>query len=130
MHIILLRHPAKLVHLEYANLDNVVLISPKSFKKDNDEFFYENHNRPNEVYVDQWNLKKLVTVMREISLKHSIDSVSTLAEEDIEMVALLREFFLNTKSALMTDFLFRDKYVMRSFLNGLLAQPDFSLIES
>ncbi|KID42349.1 hypothetical protein LfDm3_0278 [Fructilactobacillus fructivorans] len=46
------------------------------------------------------------------------------------MVALLREFFLNTKSALMTDFLFRDKYVMRSFLNGLLAQPDFSLIES
>ncbi|MCP1275765.1 ATP-grasp domain-containing protein [Leuconostoc citreum] len=129
MNIIVFRHPALENYLPKENLDQITIITPAKFEETYKIFYSEYSIKPKIYFLEDWRLPAMITVLNEINLTYKIEKISTLAEEDIEEVALLREFYTKQSSQLLTDLLFRDKYYMRSFLQNIVRQPKFRLIE-
>lgn len=129
MNIIIFRHPALENYVPKENLNQITIITPAEFKDSYNVFYSEYSTKPKIYFLEDWRLPSMITVLNEINLTYNIKKISTLAEEDIEEVALLREFYTKQSSQLLTDLLFRDKYYMRSFLQDVICQPKFRLIE-
>lgn len=129
MNIIIFRHPALGNYVPKTNLHQVIILTLAKFQESY-EVFYNNYSiKPKIYFLEDWRLPSMIQILNEINLTADINKISTLAEEDIEEVALLREFYTKQSSQLLTDLLFRDKYYMRSFLQNIVSQPNFRLLE-
>ena len=84
----------------------------------------------NVVYLDDFILPEFVKILRDISKRFRITKIITLCEEDVLFCGLLNDYFLNKNTYTMSNIAFKDKYVMRSLLIGIVKQPYFRLINS
>jgi|GEM_PF-1673507 len=82
------------------------------------------------LFTKDFSLPTLIRLCRELCLKYDIESINTICEEDMQWVGFLNDYFFRQDSKFFENTIFRDKYVMRSVLDGIVPQPQFSLIES
>lgn len=54
----------------------------------------------------------------------NIEDIFTLQEEIMDWVGVLKSIFVSSKTG-VSDILFKDKYYMRSVVNGIVPEPDF-----
>lgn len=130
MKIVIFRYSAETIGLKYLQSSNTAYITTINQKKKNNDYFNKNEEMPFMIYLDNLTLPEVIKTIQKIKFKEEIESIITLGEDDIDWVGMLEDYFVRGKSEYLINTMFKDKYVMRSFLNGIVAQPDFMLIQS
>lgn len=106
-----------------------ILIQPSSLKDKFDDLLIKNNFYKCDIlYIDDYVLPEIVRVVRKLSKKYNIESITTLCEEDMTVAGLLNDYFVSGNSVSSSNISFKDKYVMRSFLIDIVKQPYFRLI--
>ncbi|AVK62373.1 hypothetical protein C5Z25_11665 [Lactobacillus sp. CBA3605] len=78
-------------------------------------------------FLTDFQLATVFKKVKEIDVFSKITEITTLAEEDIQWVGFLNDFFTrNTQTAFLVDTCFKDKYYMRTVLQDVIYQPIFS----
>lgn len=129
MHLIFFRYGPRAVMLNYANKNNVLIVTSEGQKKKYESFEQEGYELPEIVFLEDFVLPEAVKFTRKLMRERKIDSITTLSEEDMDWVGLLADHFLN-QSQYVSNSLFKDKYYMRSFLMDVVEQPYFRAIKS
>ena len=122
MNLVFFRYNPRVIDLDFIADSNVIIIAPESQSAKYEDY---NLNVP-VVFISDYTLAGSVRMIREKFINQKIQSISTLAEDDMDWVGLLSDFFTGNFSASLHGKLFKDKYVMRSFLQGIVEQPVFS----
>ena len=130
MHIVLFRYSARVVRLEYLYKKNVVIIAPESQKKKYEAYLDEGYHLPKVIFLEDFILPNIILEIRKISQNTEIESITTLSEEDMDVVGFLNDHFVEKNTHSVSNLLYKDKYFMRSFLVGVVNQPYFRLLES
>ena len=106
-----------------------ILIQPSSLKDKFDDLLIKNNFYKCDIlYIDDYVLPEIVRVVRKLSKKYNIESITTLCEEDMTVAGLLNDYFVSRNSVSSSNISFKDKYVMRSYLIDIVKQPYFRLI--
>lgn len=130
MHIVLFRYSARVVKLEFLSNKNVVVLAPEAQKQKYDTYLSEGHSLPNVIFLKDFILPNIILEIRKINQNNIIESITTLSEEDIDIAGILNDHFVCKNTKAVSNLLFKDKYYMRSFLTGIVKQPNFRLLES
>ncbi|WP_373660634.1 acetyl-CoA carboxylase biotin carboxylase subunit family protein [Streptococcus sp. E24BD] len=130
MHIVLFRYSARVAKLDYLYGKDVIIISPENQKQKYDDYSNEGHQLPKVIFLEDFTLPNIVLEVRRISKSTKIDSITTLSEEDMDIAGFLNDHFVESNTSSLSNLLFKDKYLMRSFLVGVVNQPYFRLLES
>lgn len=130
MDIIIFRYSPRVVMLNNLKKNNTIVIAPEIQKEKYNKFLSQGYKLGNVLFKEDFILPEIIREIRKIQIHHTINSITTLTEEDIVWVALLNDFFTNKKSTYLSNTLFKDKYFMRSFLIDEVNQPYFRLISS
>ncbi|MFS1218749.1 carboxylate--amine ligase [Enterococcus lactis] len=130
MHIILNRYSARIFKLNYVCDKNAVVLVPSHQKEKYDTFLKEGNCLPKVIFIDDYTFPSLVLEIRKIDQTENIESITTLSEEDIDWAGYLSDHFVEKNTKSISNLLFKDKYFMRSFLQGVVEQPKFRLLES
>lgn len=130
MHIILFRYSARVVMLNHLFETNSIVIAPKSQEQKYITFEEEGNPLPNVIFIEDYTLPNIVLELRKIKKSETIESITTLSEEDMDWVGLLHDHFVTGNSRFVSNSLFKDKYLMRSLLIDEVKQPYFRLLES
>lgn len=126
MDIIIFRYNPKVISLENAEQQSLLIIAPSQQRK-NYEALGLYHNV---IYLDDFTLPTFFQTLRKLQQQNQITSITTLAEEDIDWVGLLADHFVNHNSLYASHSFFRDKYLMRCALIDIVNQPPFRLLAS
>lgn len=78
----------------------------------------------NVLYVKNINFKEVFRALKHID-PSNIEDIFTLDEECMDWVGVLKSIFIPTASS-SSNFLFKDKYFMRSVLQGSIDEPNFT----
>ena len=78
----------------------------------------------NVLYVKNINFKEVFRALQHID-PSNIEDIFTLDEECMDWVGVLKSIFIPTASS-SSNFLFKDKYFMRSVLQGSIDEPNFT----
>ncbi|HGQ8312017.1 TPA: carboxylate--amine ligase, partial [Streptococcus pneumoniae] len=130
MHIVLFRYSARVVKLKYLYNRNVVIIAPEVQRKKYEDYLAEGNNLPKVIFLEDFILPNIILEIRRISQNTEVESITTLSEEDMDIVGFLNDHFVEKNTHSVSNLLFKDKYFMRSFLVGVVNQPYFRLLES
>ncbi|HGY9747195.1 TPA: acetyl-CoA carboxylase biotin carboxylase subunit family protein [Streptococcus pneumoniae] len=130
MHIVLFRYSARVVKLKYLYNRNVVIIAPEVQRKKYEDYPAEGNNLPKVIFLEDFILPNIILEIRRISQNTEVESITTLSEEDMDIVGFLNDHFVEKNTHSVSNLLFKDKYFMRSFLVGVVNQPYFRLLES
>ncbi|EOL43662.1 hypothetical protein [Enterococcus caccae] len=132
MNIILYRYSPWISKLNFLNYDNSILFVPIKQKDAYEKYAIQFEQFPRIEYFKEFTLKEFVKVIDYLIKEEAlvINSITTQCEEDIIDAGLLNDFYKSEYSEGFINTCFRDKYVMRSFLQGVIEQPDFQLISS
>lgn len=98
---------------------NITYIVPES-KLDSYKAF------SNVIYLTDINFKEVYLALKKCDLSN-IEDIFTLDEECMDWVGILKSIFIPTASV-SSNFLFKDKYFMRSALQGVIEEPDFEYL--
>lgn len=128
MKIVLFRYSPYAIMPNYID-DDTILLVPKSVESKYCNFAKDGYRLPQIEYIDDFVLPEIVRLIRNLSKKNRITSISTLSEEDMGWVGLLADYFVNNLTTYGSNTLFKDKYYMRSFLIDIVNQPYFRLIK-
>mgnify|MGYP001003983828 CR=1 FL=1 len=133
MYIIINRYSPRSIQLKEISAKRIkdcIVIAPIHFQKKYEDLEDEIKNDLTVIYLDDFVLPKMVQTLRDISKKFQIIKIVTLCEEDVFICGILNDYFLNKNTSSMSSIAFKDKYVMRSLLTGIIKQPYFRLINS
>lgn len=75
--------------------------------------------------VESITLKSCFLELQKIELEYHIEKVFTLDESIMDWCGILNDYFTNSRSQSLQNALFKDKYFMRVFLQGIVDQPNF-----
>lgn len=128
INVIIFRYSPRVVLLDLLDKEKSIIIAPSDQREKYDRYIEEGFVLPQIKFVDDFSFVTWVQEIREIKKKFEINSVTTLSEEDIQLVGMLQDYFVEGKSEYLVSTMFKDKYIMRSFLKGVVDQPDFKLI--
>ncbi|HEV1273861.1 TPA: carboxylate--amine ligase, partial [Streptococcus pneumoniae] len=123
MHIVLFRYSARVVKLKYLYNRNVVIIAPEVQRKKYEDYLAEGNNLPKVIFLEDFILPNIILEIRRISQNTEVESITTLSEEDMDIVGFLNDHFVEKNTHSVSNLLFKDKYFMRSFLVGVVNQP-------
>ena len=133
MYIIINRYSPRFIQLKEISstkIKDCIILAPIQFQKKYEDLEEEINAGINVVYLDDFILPEFVKILRDISKRFRITKIITLCEEDVLFCGLLNDYFLNKNTYTMSNIAFKDKYVMRSLLIGIVKQPYFRLINS
>ena len=85
---------------------------------------------PKIIYLEDYTLPKMISIIRESIDVDSIEEVLTLDEHYMWHAGFLNDYFKKKNSSYLVNSLFQDKYLMRSVLFEIVPQPMFRLIET
>lgn len=129
--IVLFRYSPSTMMINYANLEDTIVITPDYNEEKYTVFTKEwGFQVPTVIYLKNFTLKNIFLEIKKISEENVINQILTLSEEDIEIAGLLNTFFTEKNKKLLSSFLFKDKYYMRCFLQDSVNQPQFEILES
>ncbi|HGS1382775.1 TPA: carboxylate--amine ligase, partial [Streptococcus pneumoniae] len=100
MHIVLFRYSARVVKLKYLYNRNVVIIAPEVQRKKYEDYLAEGNNLPKVIFLEDFILPNIILEIRRISQNTEVESITTLSEEDMDIVGFLNDHFVekNTHS--------------------------------
>lgn len=75
--------------------------------------------------VERITLKACFLELKKIALECQIEKIFTLDESVMDWCGLLNDYFTKACSQSLQNALFKDKYFMRVFLQGIVDQPNF-----
>ncbi len=130
MKIILNKYPAILFRLNYIYDEKVILIAPSNKAKKFDDSLKNGEHKAKIIFLEDYTLPNLVSSIRNISKEVEIESIITLCEEYIEWAGSLNDHFVEKNTVAVSNVMFKDKFIMRSFLQDVVKQPYFRLLES
>jgi len=127
MNIVLFRYSPRVVELKYLDPKNAIIVAPKSLKEKYDIY---DGLEVKVVFLEEYTLPEIIKYIAQLKKDIDIESITTLSEEDMDWVGFLEDFFLGKKSTFVVNTLFKDKYYMRSVLEGCtdIPQPKFELV--
>ena len=131
MDIIINRYSPRMIQVNdipKEKLQNCIFLTPEHFKYKYELFETQYQIKINSVFLDDFVLPEFVNAIRKISQTEKIDKIITLCEEDVLFCGILNDYFINKSSCALSNIAFKDKYVMRSLLYGVIDQPYFRLI--
>lgn len=128
MNIIIFRYSPRVVMMNHIQEDSVV-IAPETQREKYKDFEAQGFHVKNVNFISDFTLPEIIRFIRKISYTHSIESITTLSEEDMDWVGLLHDHFVLGNSSFASNTLFKDKYYMRAFLIDQVNQPKFRLVE-
>lgn len=127
MKIIIFRYSPNVLKLEYLKDEEVLIIAPESQKE---KYLQVENSRLNVTFLMDYTLPYIIRELRKIQEDDFIESITTLSEDDMDWVGLLHDYFVKKGSSFCSNSLFRDKYLMRSFLIDQVPQPKFRLLRN
>lgn len=127
VNVVLFRHSPRPVELWHLNNRDVLILSHESSRARYNSGPVVDESKVR--FLEDFEAPTLFRAIRDIAQKHTILSVSTLAEEDMATAGLLEEFFVTGVSEYVAGTLFKDKLFMRSALDGKVPQPEFRGLE-
>ncbi|HFU3817555.1 TPA: carboxylate--amine ligase [Streptococcus suis] len=130
MHVVLNRYSSRIFRLNYLFNKEAVALVPLQIKEKYDLAVTEGDLLPEVIFIEDYTLPSLVSEIRKLSKNNNIESVTTLCEEDVDWAGFLNDHFAKKNTTSVSNLLFKDKYLMRSFLYGIVNQPYFRLLES
>lgn len=101
---------------------NLMVIVPAFRKKIYIEIGFDEKNVR---VVRNMTIKACFVELQKIEKENDIEKVFTLDESIMDWCGLLNDFFTKVCSQSLQNALFKDKYLMRVFLQGAVNQPDF-----
>ncbi|WP_185409771.1 hypothetical protein [Listeria grandensis] len=104
-----------------------VIIVPMEMKS-----FYKEYNQKSIYYIDKFEYHLIISVIQDLMKNSVIEQFIVLSEPDVEFGGFLNDYFgaNETGQGLANATLYRNKYIMRSVLNGKVKQPKFSIVDS
>lgn len=130
MHIVLNIYSSRIFRLNYLFDKEAIALVPLQIKDKYDLALTEGDMLPEVIFIEDYTLPSLISEIRKLSKKNKIESVTTLCEEDVDWAGFLNDHFAKKNTTSVSNLLFKDKYLMRSFLHGIVEQPYFRLLES
>lgn len=130
MQIILNKYPSVLFRLDYIYDEQYIIIAPSKKAKKFEDALKSGERVAQIVFLNDYTFPNLVSKIREISETVEIESIFTLCEEYIDWAGYLNDHFVERNSVAVSNVMFKDKFFMRSFLQGIVEQPYFRLLES
>lgn len=126
MQIIFFRYSPRVVELKYVAKD-ALIIAPKALKAKYDAYA---DLQAKVIFLEDYTLPEFIKCLKRLEKKVTIESITTLSEEDMDQVGFLADLFLHRKTTFGVNTLFKDKYYMRSVLAGCtdILQPKFELV--
>lgn len=106
--------------IKLPNSKNITYVVPKSKSE-----YYKTFS--NVLYVTTVNFKEVYHALKNVDLSN-IEDVFTLDEECMDWVGVLKSILIPIANS-NSNFLFKDKYFMRSVLQNVVAQPEFTNLD-
>lgn len=129
MEIVIFRYSPLTIELYKLKRERII-IAPESQKK-NYEAMKSTYGFDFSVYfVVEMNLQNVIKILDDINKKSKIVKITSLSEEDLDWVGLLNDTYAEVNSSFSNNSLFKNKYYMRSFLQGIVMQPSFIMPET
>lgn len=126
MKAIIYRHSPKNMKIDAIN-QKCIFVTQKKYEKLAQELL------PKSSIIIGCEILSLKDAYRELKkLKENtlIESVTTLSEEDMEWVGFLNDLICEEKKAYISNALFKNKYYMRTALDGVVLQPEFYYVDT
>lgn len=130
MKVILNKYPAVAFRLNYIYDEQFIIIAPSSKAKKFEKSLKDGEHVAKIIFLEDYTLPNLVSSIRDISKEVEIESIITQCEEYIEWAGFLNDHFVKKNTVAVSNVMFKDKFIMRSFLHDVVEQPYFRLLES
>lgn len=130
MKILLNKYTPTLAKLNYLADQDAIVIAPLDTQKKYEKYLMKGNRLPKIIYLEDYTLPKMISIIRESIDVDSIEEVLTLDEHYMWHAGFLNDYFKKKNSSYLVNSLFQDKYLMRSVLFGIVPQPMFRLIET
>ena len=129
MNLILFRYSPRVVELKYVDETKSIIIAPETLRRKYAEY---QGVKAKVIFLTMYTLPEIIKCINELNKSVEITSITSLSEEDMELVGFLEDFFLKKRSTFVVNTLFKDKYYMRSVLYGCteIPQQKFELVTS
>lgn len=127
--IVLFRYAPGVIKLTNIIDENTVVLVPSSQTIKYDIYEKEENMLARIIFIDDYVLPNIVREIKKLQKEGNIESITTLSEEDMIWSGLLHDHFVLNNTAYVSNTLFKDKYLMRSFLIDEVNQPFFRLLE-
>lgn len=108
--------------IELKPLKNLIIIVPESKKE---KYIRIGFHEKKVKTVQYMTVKLCFVELKHIEKEYEIEKVFTLDEAIMDWCGLLNDFFTKVRSQSLQSALFKDKYLMRVFLQGVVSQPAF-----
>ena len=120
MNLILFRYSPRVVELKYVDETKSIIIAPETLRRKYAEY---QGVKAKVIFLTMYTLPEIIKCINELNKSVEITSITSLSEEDMELVGFLEDFFLKKRSTFVVNTLFKDKYYMRSVLFGCTEFP-------